>query len=247
MKPTEETYSEMQAAYDFFNKTLFVGLLPNCLITLQRKKSTLGYFSHNRFVNKEGEQIDEIAMNPSFFSIRTIEETLSTLAHEMTHKYQQNFGKPGRGRYHNKEWGDKMIEIGLMPSSTGKEGGKKTGDRMSHYIIKGGAFEKACKQLITSDFKLSWADRFPPYQMIDRTPAPDEGGGLIIDDEEDADIDSAIDEMKSWGIDIEKNPPTPPPPTRVKFTCPECQSSAWGKPSLNLICGDCKVQYRGSL
>ncbi len=43
--PTEETYSELQSAYDFFNKTLFYQTLPPCLITLQRHGSYYGYFS----------------------------------------------------------------------------------------------------------------------------------------------------------------------------------------------------------
>ena len=28
-------------------------------------------------------------------------------------------------------------------------------------------------------------------------------------------------------------------PTRAKFVCPGCKAAAWGKPGLNLICGDC--------
>lgn len=31
--------------------------------------------------------------------------------------------------------------------------------------------------------------------------------------------------------------------TRAKFTCPECGVNVWGKPSLNLICGDCDVTF----
>ncbi|MFN0217364.1 MAG: SprT-like domain-containing protein [Hyphomicrobium sp.] len=27
---------------------------------------------------------------------------------------------------------------------------------------------------------------------------------------------------------------------RAKFICPDCRAQAWGKPSLNLICGDCE-------
>lgn len=84
--PTIETYNELQTAYDFFNTRLFSGDLPPCLITLQREKRTYGYFSSKRFVgSKSGQMVDEIAMNPSYFAIRSIEETLSTLVHEMVH------------------------------------------------------------------------------------------------------------------------------------------------------------------
>jgi hypothetical protein len=50
---------------------------------------------------------------------------LSTLVHEQAHLWQHHFGKPGRGRYHNREWAAKMVEIGLIPSATGEPGGKQ--------------------------------------------------------------------------------------------------------------------------
>lgn len=49
-RPTLETYSELQQAYDFFNCELFNGVLPQCLVTLQREKRCQGYFSRKRFV-----------------------------------------------------------------------------------------------------------------------------------------------------------------------------------------------------
>lgn len=66
MKPTQETYSAFQMAYEYFNKELFDGSLPECLITLQRKdKRVGGYFWSRRFAETEsGERTDEIAINP---------------------------------------------------------------------------------------------------------------------------------------------------------------------------------------
>jgi hypothetical protein len=37
--PTEKTYGDLNLAYDFFNKTLFHGRLPRCLITGLHKGS----------------------------------------------------------------------------------------------------------------------------------------------------------------------------------------------------------------
>ena len=50
--PTQETYDELQRAYEFFNQRLFESALPPCLITLQREKRTYGYFSNGRFVGR---------------------------------------------------------------------------------------------------------------------------------------------------------------------------------------------------
>ncbi|MGN4955129.1 hypothetical protein ACTG22_21335 [Aeromonas caviae] len=69
MKPTLQAYDELQRAYDHFNNELFDGVLPDCLITLQREKQTYGYFSPERFVNSQGTRTDEIAMNPAYFAV----------------------------------------------------------------------------------------------------------------------------------------------------------------------------------
>ena len=111
-RPTESTYQAFQAAYDHFNRELFGGLLPCCLITLQRRgRRTLGYYWAERFGEIGGsDRTDELAMNPQHFLRRPMRETLSTFVHEMTHGWQQHHGKPGRGGYHNKEWAAKMKE-----------------------------------------------------------------------------------------------------------------------------------------
>lgn len=98
--PTIETYTELQEAFDHFNKHLFNDQLPPCLITLQREKLTEGYFKLASFTDEDGNQIDEIAMNPSYFPIRSIRHTLSVLAHEQCHQYQFHHANPGRRGYH---------------------------------------------------------------------------------------------------------------------------------------------------
>lgn len=158
-KPTRQTYACLQKAYDFFNRELFGRKLPHCLITLQRERSTYGYFSGSRWANAKGEVTDEIALNPAHFATRSLEQVMSTLVHEMVHLWQHHFGTPGRRAYHNKEWASKMESIGLNPSATGLTGGKRTGDRMTHYITVGGAFEAAVAKLLDEGFEISWLDR----------------------------------------------------------------------------------------
>jgi len=158
-KPTRTTYAELQKAYDHFNRSLFKDELPPCLITLQRERRTYGYFSGDRWRNADGETTDEIALNPEHFSSRSIEEVLSTLVHEMVHLWQHHFGRPGRRRYHNKEWAVKMEAVGLGPSDTGRPGGNLTGESMSHYIIKDGPYVKSAARLVEAGFELSWVDR----------------------------------------------------------------------------------------
>jgi hypothetical protein len=142
--PTASTYGGLNRAYEFFNNALFGGTLPRCLITMQRHKGAYGYFAPQRFGSADGSNVtDEIALNPMHFAERDERAILSTLVHEQAHLWQQHFGKPSRGGYHNKEWAAKMKEIGLHPSTTAAPGGKETGQSCSHYIVEGGAFDRA--------------------------------------------------------------------------------------------------------
>jgi len=172
IEPTKETYDRFQEAYAYFNRALFEGQLPNCLITLQRSKSSYGYFCGDRFGRTDGLVTDEIALNPRYFRERRVEQVLSTLVHEMTHLWQHHCGKPGRGRYHNREWAERMKLIGLHPSSTGKEGGQETGDCVSHFIMPGGPFEVAANELLMAGFAITWTEEAPQA-----AEAPIEGGG----------------------------------------------------------------------
>ena len=231
-RPTAELYRELQTAYDHFNVELFDNCLPPCIITLQRKKSTMGYFSANRFTNHDGKKVDEIAMNPAYFALREMTECMQTLVHEMAHLWQHHFGNPGRGRYHNEEWSLKMQAIGLVPSSTGRPGGKTTGDHMSDYVFEGGPFDLSCQRLFTQQFRISWLDRFPvsignyahtTHQLVEETT-----------------IALSEDEVKDMDIQIVVDNPTTAKGT-VKYSCPLCTLNVWGKPNLSLGCLACQV------
>lgn len=156
--PTERVSQCFHLAYTHLNGELFDGGLPECLITLQRHRHSFGYFCGNRFVNPYGETTDEIALNPAYFMARTDVGVLSTLAHEMCHLWQHHFGRSGRRGYHNRQWANKMIEVGLYPSHTGESGGRETGDQMTHYIVTGGRFEAVCGEMLASGFCIPWAD-----------------------------------------------------------------------------------------
>ena len=218
LKPTRETYDPLQQAYENLNRALFEGELPNCLITLQRSKKSYGYFCGDRFGRADGTLTDEIALNPTHFRDRPQEDVLATLAHEMVHLWQHHFGKPGRGRYHNKEWAEKMRSIGLQPTSTGKDDGAETGDVMGHIIVADGPFDRTVRKLLARGLIVLW------IEQPEKHPAPD-------DDDEDAKADSKSGkrvryicphgDMKAWAkhgaklvcgehmVAMEVNQPTP--------------------------------------
>lgn len=154
--PTAETYAALDRAFNFFNGELFDHRLPACMITLQRKRGARGYFWAEQFKHREdGDRSHEIALNPESMG-RTIPEVLSTLVHEMTHLEQQEYGQPGKGGFHNREWVGLMERIGLIPTATGEIGGAQTGRKVTHVIDEGGAFDVSCQKLMATGFALPW-------------------------------------------------------------------------------------------
>ncbi|MDQ2995531.1 MAG: SprT-like domain-containing protein [Chloroflexota bacterium] len=211
-KPTATEYTAFQAAYDSYNAALFSGQLPQCLITLQRRKGYAGYFWHGQFKARSSEaRTDEIALNPEIFA--DLMEILQTLVHEMCHLWQAHFGKPSRNAYHNKEWAAKMREVGLIPSTTGQPGGKETGQRVGDYGDPAGLFAAHTATLIASGFMIQW-------RATSKAKLPTEPGATAeLDDNDQL---------------------TPNPKNKIKYACTGCGQNAWAKPSARLICGDCE-------
>lgn len=159
--PTTIEYSAFQQAYDFFNTALFDHALPHVLVTLQRRARAGGYFSADRFKGRErSTKIHELALNPDYFA-ESDTWILSVLVHEMAHVWQEEHGQPSRARYHNREWAAKMLDLGLHPSTTGKRGGAMTGQRMSHYVVDDGPFDRAVTRLLKTGFTLNWHSARP--------------------------------------------------------------------------------------
>ena len=91
---TSDEYAGFEGAYDWFNTRLFAGKLPPCLMTLQRKAKSRGYFATDRFGHWADAQAstDELALNPDTFVDRSDKDILSTLVHEMCHCWQRHCG-----------------------------------------------------------------------------------------------------------------------------------------------------------
>jgi predicted SprT family Zn-dependent metalloprotease len=259
--PSQEIYTAVERAYTYFNSHLFANQLPDCLIVLQRQPRMMGYVSPNRWVNANKRFVDELAINPEYFLGYPLIEIMQTLVHEQCHIWQAKFGSPGRRNYHNKEWADKMESIGLMPSHTGMPGGKKTGEHMNDYTIIGGQFQQAYTALITKGFELPWLDRQPltrrdkstrlfsiegsnieatltQHQV--KTLSITAGEQLTNFSELNIDPTELIESIKINSITLERPKKNN---TRIKYRCNSCGNQLWGKPQMNIICGDCNTQF----
>ncbi|MEO1456209.1 MAG: SprT-like domain-containing protein [Pseudomonadota bacterium] len=254
IKPTYDTYEQLEHAYGHFNLALFDHRLPNCLITLQRKGRCFGYFAASRMARQDGKTCDEIALNPVHFRKQGDLQTLSILVHEMVHLWQQHFGKPGRGRYHNLQWAAEMKRVGLHPSHTGQPDGRETGDQMWHYIIEGGPFEQAAKELIAGGFKIAWTEdgerprRHRPEVVEERRRDPALTGDWTEGGEDSPVLVDPLDGLLDLGNGgaggddgdnddgADDDAPLSKSGVRVKYTCPVCSLNAWSRHEAEIKC-----------
>jgi predicted SprT family Zn-dependent metalloprotease len=209
MANTSYTYSVLESFFNFFNNAAFGGQLPEVVFIFHRSARARGHFWGETWQGSDSAKADEIALNPDLFAVRTIEQTLSTVAHEMAHQWQHHFGKPSRNGYHNREWADKMKEIGLQPSTTGDEAGAETGPSCTHYIIKGGRFETLVAEFLADGYGLEWrsADWLSAVQGATTTKGKTGSG-----------------QRTGRG--------------KTKYQCP-CGQKVWGKPGMGILCGEC--------
>jgi len=211
--PTSQAYHEVELAFELFNRELFDGCLPGCLITFQRKgSSTRGYYAAQRFSAVDGTIAGEIALNPRLFKHRPFAATMSTLVHEMCHHWQACFGMPSRGGYHNKEWAAKMCWLGLRPTRTGEREGPMTGQCMTHVILPDGRFEQALEKLRPMVPTLTWFDA--------------EGAEVLP--------------KGLAGSDVMPKPNLSG--RRTVYRCPSCRLRMEGRSNAFVICGTCELQ-----
>jgi hypothetical protein len=147
-KPTPEQFAAFQAQFEFFNAELFGGELAPVLLNFSRKAGAAGFFAPERWERGDegeaGRGMHEISINPECLQ-RPPRETAQTLVHEMVHQWQRDFGKPSRAGYHNREWAQKMRDVGLEPVSLDSKDG--TGQRVSDEVIEGGRFARAFERM----------------------------------------------------------------------------------------------------
>ncbi|MEM6359656.1 MAG: SprT-like domain-containing protein [Bacteroidota bacterium] len=230
MHPTTAQFEAFEDAYEYFNERLFDNELPPVILNLSRKSKAMGFVAPFRWRKTEDEAgkgtIHELSLNPEILSMSLV-DVYSTLVHEQCHIWQYTHGKPSRNGYHNKEWASQMLWVGLIPSHTGKIGGRMTGQNMSDYPEEGGKFLKALKEM-PDIYKLPFTSVEGDFRKSRSTLT----GGL------------AGIPMLNIGGGSPMGSETPPKPktSKNKYSCP-CGNNVWGKLELNIICGDCEESY----
>lgn len=274
--PTDTTYRALIYAFDYFNQALFNSSLPPVVFTYHRQRRVMGYASFGRWADSNGNKVDELAINPEYFAKYPLIEICQTLVHEMVHIWQTHFGTPSRRNYHNKQWAKKMIEVGLMPSSTGVPGGDTTGESMMDYVLTDGKFLETCRILRKQGYRIPLVDRYPifrretpilayssegiPFELdkrfrikktsIARIEPPTTMNSTITTEE-------SVENIIQWQ-EINNNQATlesfigsdtsktKQKSGRIKYCCKQCQTLIWAKRGLNIACLDCEQKFTQS-
>lgn len=221
-KPTAEQFEALRGMFAYFNDALFGGELPEVLMIFSRRARAMGHYAEGRWerADQSGERTDEISVNPDITKCAGPCEPAQTLVHEMCHQWRRHQPDRSRKGYHDHVWSSKMELIGLMPSDTGKPGGRRVGQHMADYVINGGPFERAFHAMPTA-YSLPWVSEGPS------APPQRPRGSRVKGD--DAEIAPGGEAGEGEVRDRSK----------VKYTCQGCGINVWGKEGLAVACLKC--------
>lgn len=220
--PTLLQAKALQSAFDYFNETLFYNQLSPCMLRLghhHRSRLASAASCQWGFTHNGDKDIHEISLHKAFFSYEP-KFALSILVHEMVHVWQFEYGTPSNWGYHNKEWAFKMKEIGLVPSNTGRVGGKQIGEKMSHYLENTGRFEQAFNNL-------------PETCLLPFTAFKKEQSLL----KEGASGETLVNTKKESYNPAKRNR------NKIIYVCTECSTKLYSNKEINVRCENCNVLF----
>lgn len=104
-----EMQAALQAAFNAINRDFYNGKLEKVVIAVKegRKGGVLGTFCTAKDWIQNGKERHEITISANYIGSRTVEQTITTLMHEMAHLYnfQNEIKDTSRGGvYHNKKF-----------------------------------------------------------------------------------------------------------------------------------------------
>jgi len=236
-----ELFACLEALAEYFNRMLFDGSLPTPLICVRPGIRAPAWLSTDRWRDNEGTSVFELAINADLLAQASWLALMQTLVFQQCRLWQVIHGDPSRPGYYNSEWANKMEEIGLMPSSTGRPGGKRVGQGMSCYVMSDGQFLAACAHLATAPLELPLSQRWSSMltEEIKPWPAGDLSQTILTHLMSPVNAPSDVDEKRQSDCLREVK-------RKVKYACRKCGVFAWGRPNLHLVCQTCQLPLKAS-
>lgn len=212
MTITSKTYTDLQTAYDHFNAAIFGNALPEVLLTLVPHKAAYGYFRHEAFTYGGP---DKEKHTLAVASLKKLREGKRGIIHELAlNPFTFN------GRTDEEILGTLVHEMVHLWQHVHGTPGKKPGHNRE------------------------WADKMKSVGLHPSTTGAVGGketgrrcshyiiaGGVFQKAAKSCKVKFAFS-----GMMVEK---AKKGPKRTKFTCPSCDSNAYGTSDLNIRCNDC--------
>lgn len=225
VKTSTELYAKIQAVIDLIDENFFSGKgkqkIPELVFAInnQCRDCVTAFVSPDALYDKiKGKKLQYMGINPKHLD-RDTEDILATICHELCHIYENVYIHIPRGGYHDKQWENLMAECGLEAVIL-----NKSRTAVSTKIKEGGVFESFVK-----DFKDKNGDDY--FNIVAYTAVLENKIKLALGTE-----DGDSDEPKADNAD---KPVKKYNRNKVKYTCPDCGVSLWGKGNLYIICGKC--------
>ena len=153
---TSRAAGQLEKMFRELNKHYFAGKLPEPIISLKKTPSAYGHITCSKVWQAGGENKYEINISSATLD-RPIEETASTLLHEMVHEYCMETGikdTSNNGVYHNRRFKEQAEAHGLTVDHHEKYGWTITSpsEELLDFIIFQGW------QDIQMGERLTWSD-----------------------------------------------------------------------------------------
>lgn len=215
----ECVYSTIQKAIKAIEEKFFTGKgkhpFPDIVVSLNNRcgDRVAAYVSPQYMYDKiKKDKIHYLAINTDYLD-RDARETLATIYHELCHVYECTYIHIPRNGYHSKAWEGLMLDAGLRPVYQNKA---KTS--VGTEIINGGEFD-----VFVTDFLAEHGAFLLPVRYKKNMALQKPEGS---ESQYRPTADNADKEQKTYNRN------------KIKYKCPLCGTSVWGKPSLELFCGN---------
>lgn len=179
---TSRAAGQLEKMFRELNKHYFAGKLPEPIISLKKTPSAYGHITCSKVWQAGGENKYEINISSATLD-RPIEETASTLLHEMVHEYCMETGikdTSNNGVYHNRRFKEQAEAHGLTVDHHEKYGWTITSpseELLDFIIFQGWQDIQMGERLAWSDMAGTGAVR-PAHPSLPRQRAAP-GGGYV--------------------------------------------------------------------
>jgi hypothetical protein len=233
--------SGLIALWDYFNTQLFGGQLNQPLIIISRTTTGCYYQPDSVKARRLGGNGGELGFNAhGWIELDDMSFCLEMVKLMiMQSRYELMDDKPpSRPTYVDKRYAMRAGQLGLEVDAQGSKSGLTGNLNKVALIAHNGPFMDAYRRLKDT---YNWTFKWTLDRLDDQAQGDADPGRAGADEAQ-----TQGDEPESIRLTRERAAAARERRRRskTKYRCPQCRASVWGKPGLNLVCGDCSIGWQ---